>query len=150
MAPPKIWESYANSNVRCKGPIRRCYTMQFFVQFVLQCFLQLVPLGTRLRLKAYFYWVIVILKRRKQISQVFLTESFRRLYQVFQLMTHLCKVQKSIPIANGNGLGWEFGCALPKTNSEPGVITLSTPPPQWSHLLRRIPCEQMEENKWKS
>ena len=29
---------------------QRCYT--------LQCFLQLVPLGTRLRLKAYFYWLI--------------------------------------------------------------------------------------------
>ena len=41
-----------------------------------------------------------ILKRRKQIWQVFLTESFRRLYQVLRLMTHSCKVQKSIPISN--------------------------------------------------
>ena len=42
---------------------RRCYTMQFFVRcYTLQCFLQLVsqlvPQRTRLRLKAYFYWLI--------------------------------------------------------------------------------------------
>ena len=33
---------------------QRCYTLQCFLQLVSQ----LVPLGTRLRLKAYFYWLI--------------------------------------------------------------------------------------------
>ena len=33
---------------------QRCYTLQCFLQIVSQ----LVPLGTRLRLKAYFYWLI--------------------------------------------------------------------------------------------
>ena len=79
---------------------------------------------------------------------------FRRLYQVFRLMTHSCKVQKSIPIGNASGLGLIVWVHPPPKKMSPAALdnyTLYLPPAQWACPLHIIPCAKFwkNENKWK-
>ena len=92
-----------------------------------------------------------ILKRRKQIWQVFLTESFRRLYQVLRLMTHSCKVQKSIPISNSMQLArvivWVRLPHKKKLWTQANYTVYPHAPRQWSYHLHRIPCAKFWKNE---
>ena len=60
---------------------QRCYTLQCFLQLVSE----LVPLGTRLRLKAYSYWLIA--------------QNFAR--QVARWLLHCAMLQKSVAATVG-------------------------------------------------